>query len=216
MSRTSEEIEVLSPLSIRVKICGITNKEDAFLAADLGAFALGFVFFRRSKRFIAPDGARRIIEGLPSSIVKVGVFVEETPDEVMELKRHCGLDCVQIYDAHRWAAAGYPVDGSIIAARRVASRDDVERARKIPYLPLFDTGVTGSWGGTGACFDWRFLEGFDRPYILAGGIKADNVEDAVRLGPWAIDIASSVESRPGKKDPKKMRALFKRLEARIS
>jgi len=200
----------------RVKICGITNKKDAFLAADLGAFALGFVFFRESKRFISPDDAREIIEGLPSPIVKIGVFVEETPNEVMELKSYCGLDRVQIYDAVRWAAAGHADPASIIAARRVNTKDDVEQAKGLPYLPLFDTGAPGIWGGSGKRFDWAMLEGFDRPYILAGGINADNVDSALVLKPWAIDIASGVERCPGKKDPAKMRALFKRLEERES
>ncbi len=200
----------------RVKICGITNKKDAFLAADLGAFALGFVFFRESKRFIAPDDARGIIESLPSPIVKIGVFVEETPNEVMGLKNYCGLDRVQIYDAVRWAAAGHADPASIIAARRVSTKDDIDEAKGLPYLPLFDTGIPGVWGGSGKRFDWAILEGFDRPYILAGGINADNVENALMLRPWAIDIASGVESYPGKKDPKKMRALFERLEERRS
>lgn len=207
---------VFRPGEPRVKICGITNKKDAFLAADLGAFALGFVFFRESKRFIAPDEAREIIENLPSLMVKIGVFVEETPNEVMELKSYCGLDRVQIYDAGRWAAAGHADPASIIAARRINRKDDIEEAKGLPYLPLFDTGVAGVWGGSGKRFDWALLEGFDRPYILAGGINADNVDDALTLKPWAIDIASGVERYPGKKDPEKMRALFKRLEERRS
>ena len=205
---------VFRPGKPRVKICGITNKKDAFLAADLGAFALGFVFFRESKRFIAPDEARGIIESLPSLMVKIGVFVEETPNEVMELKSYCGLDRVQIYDAGRWAAAGHADPASIIAARRINRRDDIEEAKGLPYLPLFDTGVAGVWGGSGKRFDWALLEGFDRPYILAGGINADNVDNALMLKPWARDIASGVERYPGKKDPEKMRALFKHLEER--
>lgn len=195
----------------RVKICGITNRKDAFLAADLGAFAVGFVFFRGSKRFVSPDDAKKIIEGLPPFIVKVGVFVEELPHDVMELKHHCRLDRVQVYDAGRWLAAGYAGTASIIAVQRVGSKNDVERAKSLPYFPLFDSAGDGLWGGSGKQFDWTMLEGFDGPYILAGGIGPDNVEGALELAPYAIDIASGLESRPGKKDPEKMRALFSRL-----
>jgi len=201
-------------MKTRVKICGITNRRDAFLAADLGAFAAGFVFFRKSRRYISPDKAKRIISSLPSSILKVGVFVEDAPDEIMEMKTYCGLDRLQVYDAGEWAAAGYADAVSIIAAHRVSSKEEIEKAKDLPYLPLFDTGIPGTWGGSGRRFDWTMLEGFERPYILAGGITADNVDEAVRIGPYAIDIASGVEGSPGKKDRQKMRTLFERLEAR--
>lgn len=200
-------------MKTRVKICGITNRKDAFLAADLGAFAAGFVFYRGSKRCVTPGETRRIVASLPSSIVTIGVFVEEKPAEIMEAKRYCGLDRVQVYDAGKWAAAGYDGD-TIIAAYRVSSKEDIERANSLPYLPLFDTGIPGTWGGNGKRFDWTMLEGFGRPYVLAGGITADNIDEALRLGPFAVDISSGVEISPGKKDPKKLRALFERIEAR--
>lgn len=200
----------------RVKICGITNRKDAFLAADLGACALGFVFFRGSKRFISHDDAREIVSALPPFVVKVGVFVEEPPQAVLKLKQYCGLDRVQVYDARRCAAAGHIEPGHIIAAHRVGTREDVERAKTLPFFPLFDNAGTGVWGGSGKRFDWTILEDFDGPYILAGGIGPDNVDDALGFHPYAIDIASGVEIRPGKKDPEKMRALFKRLEMRRS
>jgi phosphoribosylanthranilate isomerase len=199
----------------RVKICGITSKEDAFLAADLGAFAVGFVFFRKSGRYINPAAARKIVSCLPSSILKVGVFVEDTPAEVMEVKGYCGLDRMQVYNTARWAAAGCDA-ASVIAAYKVRSKEEIMQARRFPYLPLFDTGVPGRWGGTGRRFDWTMLEGFDRPYILAGGVTVENIDEAMSLRPFAIDIASGVESSPGKKDPGKMRALFGRLEVRTS
>jgi phosphoribosylanthranilate isomerase len=145
--------------------------------------------------------------------VTIGVFVEEKPAEIMEAKRYCGLDRVQVYDAGKWAAAGYDGD-TIIAAYRVSSKEDIERANSLPYLPLFDTGIPGTWGGNGKRFDWTMLEGFGRPYVLAGGITADNIDEALRLGPFAVDISSGVEISPGKKDPKKLRALFERIEAR--
>lgn len=200
-------------MKTRVKICGITNRKDAFLAADLGAFAAGFVFYRGSKRCVTPGETRRIVASLPSSIVTIGVFVEEKPAEIMEAKRYCGLDRVQVYDAGKWAAAGYDGD-TIIAVYRVSSKEDIERANSLPYLPLFDTGIPGTWGGNGKRFDWTMLEGFGRPYVLAGGITADNIDEALRLGPFAVDISSGVEISPGKKDPKKLRALFERIEAR--
>lgn len=201
------------PMKTRVKICGITNRKDAFLVADLGAFAAGFVFYRGSRRCVAPEEVRRIVSSLPSSILKIGVFVEDTPDEVMAAKQYCGLDRVQVYDAGRWAAAGHDA-ATIIAAYRVSSKVQIARARDLPYLPLFDTGSPGTWGGSGRRFDWAMLEGFDRPYILAGGITVDTIDDAMRLAPFAVDIASGVERSPGKKDPKKLRALFERIEAR--
>jgi len=200
-------------MKTRVKICGITNRKDAHLAADLGAFAAGFVFYRGSRRYVTPTEVRGIVASLPSSVLTVGVFVEDTPDEVMEVKRYCGLDRVQVYDAGRWAGAGH--DGAaIIAAYRVSSKEEIAKAKDLPYLPLFDTGVPGMWGGSGKSFDWAMLEGFERPYILAGGITADNVGEAVSFRPFALDISSGVESSPGKKDPRKMQALFERIEAR--
>ncbi len=178
-----------------------------------GRLRRGFVFYRGSKRCVTPGETRRIVASLPSSIVTIGVFVEEKPAEIMEAKRYCGLDRVQVYDAGKWAAAGYDGD-TIIAAYRVSSKEDIERANSLPYLPLFDTGIPGTWGGNGKRFDWTMLEGFGRPYVLAGGITADNIDEALRLGPFAVDISSGVEISPGKKDPKKLRALFERIEAR--
>lgn len=196
----------------RVKICGITNKKDAFLAADLGAFAVGFVFYLGSKRFIPPEEVKVITSGLPPFIAKVGVFVSTPSEEIVQVKEHCGLDRIQVYDARISDISRYIDPASIIAAHRIATKEDVEDTKKIPYFPLFDSKKDGVWGGSGMPFSWELLNDFSEPYILAGGIGPDNIDEALKLMPYGIDISSGVESSPGKKDPEKMRALFESLQ----
>jgi phosphoribosylanthranilate isomerase len=199
----------------RVKICGITNLGDALLAAGLGAYAVGFVFFRGSKRSVSPEEVREIVRDLPPFVVKVGVFVNESLENMLALKEYCGLDRLQVHwdvDASEESREPPFVPGITITAHRIRDGKDVELAMKSTGFPLLDSHRDGSYGGTGTRFDWDMLKGFARPFILAGGIDAGNVGEALRLNPYAIDVASGVEKRPGVKDPEKMRALFAAIE----
>lgn len=194
----------------RVKICGITRLNDALLAADLGAHALGFIFYEDSKRFIEPVKAREIIRKLPPYVSAVGVFANETPGRILELMEYCGLDRVQIHSDNgtdygvldpRWT----------IMAHRVRDRRDIKRAMASRYFCLLDSYDEKLFGGTGAAFNWRLLATFTKPYILAGGINASNIVEALRLMPYAVDVASGVEKAPGVKDRKKLFEFFGKL-----
>jgi len=196
-------------MKVRVKICGITNLKDAFAAADFGADAVGFVFFKESRRHIHHADARRIAEKLPPFIVKVGVFVNATVEEILATKEFCLLDKVQLH-GNTACRIGLP-NGTSITAFQIRNEKDVERARRSQSFPLLDSGFGEGYGGTGKKFDWRLLENFDRPYILAGGISAENIDEAIALEPYAIDLASGVEKSPGVKDHDMMRTLFARI-----
>lgn len=197
-------------MKTRVKICGITNLFDAALAVEMGADAIGFVFFKGSKRCISREDAREIISRLPPFPVKCGVFVEERWERIMEIKEYCGLDKVQVY-AGDDSLSGAPVPGGVIMAYRVKDGGDIEKARKSPAFPLLDSYNGKTYGGSGVKFDWELLDGFGRPFILAGGINHGNIGAALKLHPYGIDVASGVESEPGRKDPEKMAELFRKI-----
>jgi phosphoribosylanthranilate isomerase len=195
----------------RVKICGITNVKDAFLAADLGAYAVGFVFYKGSKRYLSYEEARKIAGKLPPFVMKVGVFVDENPGSILAAKEFCMLDRVQLH-GDRKEQGRTVIPGISIMAYRVRDEKDVEKARQSMAFPLLDSHVEGTYGGSGLRFNWKLLEDFDRPYILAGGIDKENIDEALGFRPYAIDIASGVEKHPGVKDPHKMRLIFQRIE----
>ncbi len=195
----------------RVKICGITNRNDALAAAEMGAYALGFVFYAKSKRYVAPEAVKEIICGLPPFLAKVGVFVGETWDRMMEIRDFCRLDRVQFYEVdENWRNKIIPE--LAIIGYRIRNKEDIEAARDSVAVPLLDNYSDTLYGGTGKQFDWGLLTDFCRPCIVAGGINADNIDTVLKLNPYAIDIASGVESAPGIKDPVKMAEIFKKLK----
>jgi phosphoribosylanthranilate isomerase len=193
----------------RVKICGITNLKDAYAAADLGAHAVGFVFYKGSKRYISYAEARSIVEKLPPFITKVGVFVNEGIGNVLATKEFCILDRVQLH-GYSGRLRGL-LQGISIVAYQIRNEIDIEEAKKSLSFPLLDSGLGKGYGGTGKKFNWQLLEDFDRPYILAGGITVENINEALALKPYAIDLASGIEKSPGVKDHDKMRTLFRRI-----
>lgn len=195
---------------IRVKICGITRLEDALYASYLGAYALGFVFYEGSKRYISADDAKNIIEALPPFLVKVGVFVDENPEKMFKLGEYVGLDRIQIHTNNPDVYNNISPD-RIIMAYRIKDKNDVELANNSKFFPLLDRFDQKEYGGTGKSFDWKLLEKIKRDYILAGGINIKNINEAIALNPYAIDISSGVEAEPGKKDHKKMFEIFKKL-----
>lgn len=202
----------------RVKVCGITNWPDARLAADAGADALGFNFFPPSPRYIAPREAAKIVRRLPATVTKVGVFVNETPEAMRAIAAAVGLDAVQLHGEEtpervREMARFAPV----IKAFRM--RPGFALARLGRYAAarafLLDGFRAGLRGGTGSSFDWNMARRAARygRIIVAGGLRPENVAVAIaRVRPYAIDVASGVEARPGKKDPARLRELMREVE----
>ncbi len=202
----------------RVKICGITCREDALRAVAAGAWALGFVFHKKSPRYIGPYKARAIIRALPPFVTAVGVFVDQKEGAVKDIIDFCRLGTVQFHGAETPQYCRRFPGVKVIKAFRVGAGFDPDQVRSYPTAAyLFDTHVEGVPGGTGVPFDWkriRRVKDFGRPIILAGGLTALNVGEAVeRLRPYAVDVSSGVESAPGRKDPRKLAALFDRLRA---
>jgi phosphoribosylanthranilate isomerase len=202
----------------RVKICGITNLEDALFAAEAGADALGFVFYTKSPRYIAPDRAREIILRLPPFVAKVGVFVNDPPlflptlggrkgRAVKEIMAHCHLDYAQLHgdEPPEQVAALAP---QAIKVMQVRSAADVERLNAYQAAAyLLDAYHPTKPGGTGETWDWELAAAAKRygPVILAGGLTPDNVGDAIeRVHPYAVDVSSGVEAAPGIKDHQKV------------
>ena len=189
----------------RVKICGITSLDDALAAVTAGADALGFVFYRRSPRFIEPQAARDIIAQLPPFIETVGLFVNEELDTINRLADECSLSLIQLHgDEDPDFAAG--VHCRHLKALRLAAADDLAACLRFPGATglLIDACVTGAYGGTGQKANWdlaRQAVSLGRPIVLAGGLTPANVGDAIKsVQPYAVDVSSGVEAAPGRKD----------------
>ena len=185
-----------------VKICGITNEEDALAAVEAGASALGFNFYAGSPRYLNPRVASAICARLPAAVLKVGVFVDGDPAEVA---RRVGLDVVQL---HGGISAS---TGRVWRACRVESGFD-ERLLDDTSAEAFllDTPSPTLLGGTGRTFDWRLARGIKKRIILAGGLDSSNVRQAIEAAqPWGVDACSRLESSPGKKNNRKVREFVK-------
>ena len=188
---------------VKVKICGITNTEDALMAVEAGADALGFVFFPGSPRYISPEQANAIIRSLPPFVQTVGLFVNEEMTTVNAVADQCGLDLVQLHgeESPDYCAA---VNRRIIKAFRVkdaSSLDDIRKYQVAGYL--LDAWSPSAHGGTGTTFNWEIAARAAASHciILAGGLTPENVAAAVAtVNPYAVDVSSGVESSPGKKD----------------
>ncbi|WP_428308629.1 phosphoribosylanthranilate isomerase [Lacipirellula sp.] len=241
----------------RIKVCGITNVEDAIAAVDAGADALGLNFYEKSSRCVSPVTAKRIVEAVLGRAKAWGVFVNLQNSEIEQLTADVGLDGVQLHGdetprqvadmAKRMRAPAFPgrqkviskfsaeeqsrlegkiptelfsLPSSVIRARRMDERgvgairadlDDCVRAGGLPGAVLVDAATPGRYGGTGETVSWVGLIDYTRwlgltPLILAGGLRPDNVAEAIRtVRPFGVDVASGVESAPGKKDHAKVR-----------
>ncbi len=197
-----------------VKICGITNWEDAKLAMDAGADALGFNFYANSPRRIALSHAKQIIRHMPRRVAAVGVFVNASPKEMLRVARAADLGALQLHgeespDTVEWLAHEFPV----IKAFRVGPRFRVSELQRYSGAVgfLLDGYDTEHRGGTGKRFDWDVAREAKRygPVILAGGLRETNVAEAIRqVSPYALDVCSGVEARPGKKHAKKVERLM--------
>jgi phosphoribosylanthranilate isomerase len=202
----------------RVKICGITNQRDARVASELGAAALGFNFYEKSPRATTPADAWEIRQTLPRDVQAVGVFVDWKPTAVVALAKALELSAVQLHGDESPRDAGYCARKvSVIKAFRVGGDFSLAELGKFPSASQFllDAARAGQYGGTGHMTNWDLARkaAARRPIILAGGLTPENVAEAIlEVRPYAVDVASGVESRPGKKDHGKMREFFREVE----
>jgi phosphoribosylanthranilate isomerase len=201
-------------MPLTIKICGITTVDDALDVARRGGDFVGLNFYPRSPRHLAEDSARKILAALPSTLLPVGLFVNEPWERIEAAARRLGLTRVQI---HGDRLQPCPVAGlrwiPAFAVRDASSLEEITAfvkrcpAERCPAAVLVDAHVPGAYGGTGQMAPWHLLAGFDPgvPVILAGGLTPENVADAVRtVRPWGVDVAGGVESSPGKKDPARL------------
>ena len=200
---------------MRVKICGVTNMDDAAEAVRLGAWAVGLIHFEGSPRCVEPGAAAEIAAAFRRKCEVVGVFVNPELEEVDKAVEDAGLTMVQLNgnEGPSFCAEVARRSGvRVIKAIHVASAADVHAAAAFRTdFHLFDRRADGQWGGTGQSFDWELLRGHrsEIPAILAGGLRPDNVAEAVAVThPYAVDVASGVEAEPGRKDHAAMAAFF--------
>jgi phosphoribosylanthranilate isomerase len=203
-------------MNTHIKICGITRREDALEAERLGAFAVGFVFYPGSRRFIDPFQAGYISRSLSPSIERVGVFVDEAPEVIRETVRKANLTVVQLHGGEDPFSLRALEGIRIIKAFRVDRYFDSIILSVYPadYF-LLDTFVDGAQGGTGKTFDWTASLPCREQgkIILAGGLNEGNVQNALSIvRPWGVDVSSGVEVSPGIKDHEKMRAFFRAVK----
>lgn len=196
-------------MSVKVKICGITNAPDALAAVEAGADALGFMFYEPSPRHISIPQAAQIIRELPPFIIKVGVFVDASEDTVMRAIGDCNLTMLQF---HGKESPEYCTQFGLMSMKAFRMRD-AESLKALQNYPtdawLLDAFVADKLGGTGEKFNWELAieaKKLGRPIFLAGGLTSANVAEAVRtVQPFAVDVSSGVEASPGKKDRAKVR-----------
>jgi phosphoribosylanthranilate isomerase len=206
---------MLELFRMKIKICGITNGEDAEVAVRSGADALGFVLYRKSPRFVEPAVARTIVAGLPSFVLPIGVFVNEEAERVRVLMDECGLALAQLHGdetALYCQNLGRPVlkalrlkdRGTFLALAEFQGRANVRGF-------LIDAFSNQAYGGTGQTVDWTLAQEVARssPIVLAGGLTPANVAEAIaRVRPYGVDVSSGVELSPGKKDHDKVKAFI--------
>lgn len=195
---------------MKIKICGITNIEDALLAEKLGADAVGFIFYEQSKRYVSPEAAKSISQKLSAFTLKVGVFANESVEEINRIAAIAKLNIIQLHgDEKPEMTSKLPLPS--VKSFRVDERFDFSVLDNYPCTNfLLDTFSQSEFGGTGKAFDWNVI-----PYsirnrvIIAGGVSEYNVEAIfTKINPYAVDVSSSLEELPGKKDHKKMISFF--------
>lgn len=202
---------------VGVKICGITNIGDAYWAAESGADALGFIFYPKSQRYIAPERAKEIIHKIPGSIGKVGVFVNQEIQAVKEIVSFCGLHLIQLHGDESPDYCGQFSRSTLIKTVSVCTEEEVQRLEHYPVKAiLVDTHDPDRYGGTGKKSDWALALKVKKthPLILAGGLNEENIKRAIEtVRPDALDINSGVEISPGKKDAHKIREIMEIIRA---
>jgi phosphoribosylanthranilate isomerase len=206
----------------KVKICGITRGEDAELAVNLGAWAIGFILWPESKRYADPAVAGGISHALHRRVERVGVFVNQPLDEIAGLVDTLGLTYVQLHGDEGpsfCSAVAQRTGARVIKAMRVAGAADLrELDRFHTDLHLLDASVKGQRGGTGQAWDWTLVaqRRSKIPFLLSGGLTPENVADGIAaVHPWGVDVASGVEAEPGIKDPDKLHAFFEAIQVPV-
>jgi phosphoribosylanthranilate isomerase len=216
---------------VRVKVCGVTRAEDALAAVDAGADAIGLVFAAGSPRRVDVDQARGVAERLPAFVSAVGVFVDEPLERIVEIVREVGLSTAQLHGHEPPEVVAQLAPLPVIRAFRwtgpATSReihrylDHCQRLGRLPAATLIDTHRQGQAGGTGETWPWGEAAGLElsTPIVLAGGLTPENVAAAIAaVRPFAVDVSSGVESRPGVKDPERVRRFLeqaRQAEARV-
>jgi len=190
----------------KVKICGITNLEDAMLAQEFGADLLGFILYPKSKRYITPEEALKIKNHIKIPIV--GVVVKEPLDRVKELLNY--FDFVQL---HGDEDCNYNISDRLIKVIRVSNElPDIDNCWDKSVI-LFDT-LSDQYGGAGKTFNWDILKNLNRDFFVSGGLNDTNIKELLKhIKPYGVDVASGVEEKPGKKDPKKLEAFIRAIKS---
>ena len=188
----------------KVKICGITNYEDAAHAAILGADYLGFNFYELSPRHVDESEVKKFIGRLPNNVKKVGVFANQNPDKVKKIVKNLDLDLIQLHGDETQDYCSKlkgEAKKQIIKAFRIKGKNDINKIKNynVDYL-MFDANKEGMFGGTGKAFDWKIIKGVNKPFFLSGGLNPKNVKEAIRTAkPYAVDAASGIEETLRKK-----------------
>ena len=215
-------------MALETKICGLNDPDTLAVAVAEGAALLGFNFYPPSPRAVTPSGAASLVRRVPEGVLRVGLFVDPTDDQLAEVLAQVPLDLLQLHGSEspaRLAALKARFAKPLMKVIKIAAAEDFAAVES--YLPvadrlLFDAKAPASMkgalpGGNALAFDWTLLSGrsWTRPWMLAGALTSDNLAEAVALsGARGVDVASGVEERPGKKDPEKIRA-FLRLARRL-
>ena len=201
---------------VKVKICGMTQLKDAAFAVKQGADAVGFIFYNKSPRSVTMKTARDIILKLPPLVDTVGVFVNESVDRINKVANYCGLDLVQLHGEESPVFCR-KIQRRVIKAFRVKDLQSIKQLEKYSVSGyLLDTFSDNLHGGTGKIFDWNLALPAKKmgPVILAGGLTARNILQAIRQArPYGVDVCSGVEKLPGVKDPEKVRAFLKNIRS---
>lgn len=205
---------------VKVKICGITNSQDARGAVEAGCDAIGFIFYKRSPRYISPLKARAIIGGLGKKVIIIGVFVNAREKTIRRIARMCSLDIVQFHGRETPAFCRRFKGFKVIKAFRVKEQLDARAVcRYDTFAYLFDTYRDDQFGGTGKRFDWKLIRHIGplrSPIFLSGGLSVRNVRDAVAcVNPAWVDASSALEASAGRKDHRKMRHFVRRAKGGI-
>ena len=202
---------------MKIKVCGITDYADAEMSLDYGVDVLGFNFFPLSPRYIRPEDARQIIQRIPPFVVTVGLFVNVAqPGQVSVMARRAGVQVIQLHGDETPEYCRNLADWPLIKALRIGDGRVFENLDEYAVQGfLLDVKDDALFGGTGRSFDWNLAKDIRsiRPIILAGGLRSDNVREAIRIvQPYAVDVCSGVESAAGKKDPAKLKEFMNEVK----
>jgi phosphoribosylanthranilate isomerase len=207
---------VVSEKQVKVKVCGMTNLKDALVAVEEGADAVGFIFYKKSPRSVTMKLVREIVLEVPPFVNTVGVFVDETAEQINKIADYCNLDIIQLHGDESPAFCKR-MRRRVIKAFRVKNLQSVKKLSSFQVSGfLLDTFSENLHGGTGKVFDWNLVLPAKKfgPVIMAGGLTPNNVQQAVRqVRPYGVDVCSGVESELGIKDHKKVRAFLKNAKA---